>query len=317
MPDEPAGGANGNSAALHDDGTSSRHGTDDPDGGMTVASALRTAERLLSAAGIDGARLEATLLLGHVLGHSRAQLLAALSDPLGVESGSRFDELLARRAKREPLQYLRGRAPFLDFELEVRPGVLIPRPETEGLVERALDLWDPNHGSWAVDVGTGSGAIAIGLAIGQQEGRILAVDKSPVALDLAARNAARLDLRHRVAFVRGDFLRALDLSPDDIGIIVSNPPYVADGDEVDPEVRDHEPRDAWNSGPTGLEAYERIIPEASALLRRGRWLLLEIGYGQEQSVAALFEAVAWEATEVRPDFRGIPRVVAARKARDG
>jgi len=279
----------------------------------TVADALRDAEQRLDKAGIEGARFEATLLLGHVLGHSRAQLIAALSDPLTDEQQVRFTELTERRANREPLQYLRGRAPFLDFELEVQPGVLIPRPETEGLVERALELWDPSRGRWAVDVGTGSGAIAIALARAQPEGWVLAVDQSLAALGTAGTNADKLGVRPRVALVRGNFLRALDLSPDDIGIIVSNPPYVADDDEVDAEVRHHEPREAWAAGPTGLEAYERIIPEAAALLRPGRSLVLELGYGQEDAVRALLdECGGWDEPTVDPDHRGISRVLAVK-----
>lgn len=282
----------------------------------TVGGALRDAEQSLEAAGIEGARLEAGLLLGHILGHSRAQLLASLSDPVTADQLERFRELADRRADREPLQYLRGRAPFLDFELEVHPGVFIPRPETEGLVERALELWNPAAG-WAVDVGTGSGAIAIGLARGKPEGRVLAIDRSPTALNAAARNADRLGVRNRIAFVGGNFLRALDLSPDDIGIIVSNPPYVAEADELDPEVRHHEPRQAWASGPTGMEAYERIIPEAGALLRPGRALVLELGYGQEEPVRALLrESGCWEDAHVEPDYQGIPRILTADRARD-
>lgn len=281
-----------------------------------VGGALREAELRLAQAGIEGARLEATLLLGHLLGHTRAQIIAALSDPLSRHQLDGYHELVARRAQREPLQYLRGRAPFLDFELDVGPGVLIPRPETEGLVERALELWDPAQGAWAVDVGTGSGAIAIALARARPAGRVMAVDQSTTALNTAAGNADRLGVRRRLALVRGNFLRALELAPDDVGIIVSNPPYVADGDEVDPEVRHHEPRAAWAAGPTGLEAYQRIIPEAAALLRPGRALVLEIGYGQEAAVRHLLaECGGWDEPAVDADHQEIPRVVAARRAR--
>ena len=281
---------------------------------VTVGTALRATERRLESGGIEGARFEATLLLGHVLGQTRAQLLAALSDPLSDEQSAELDSLADRRAQREPLQYLRGRAPFLDFELDVAPGVLIPRPETEALVTRALELWDPAEGRWAVDVGTGSGAIAIGLAREQPQGWVLAVDQSLTALDMTARNAEKLGVRARVALVRGNFLRALELSPDDIGVIVSNPPYVADGDEVDDEVRHHEPREAWAAGPTGLEAYQRIIPEAAALLRPGRSLVLELGYGQEDAVRALLAEVGgWEEPSVDADYGGIRRILAVRR----
>ena len=286
-------------------------------GEPTVAAALRGAEERLEAAEIQGARIEATLLLGHVLGHSRAQLIASLSDTLTGEQLGDFEGLIERRLAHEPLQYIRGLAPFLDFELEVHPGVFIPRPETEGLVERALELWDPTNGGWAVDVGVGSGAISIALARGRPEGRVLAVDQSTTALDAALANAERLGIRSRIAFVRGNFLRALDLGPDDIGIIVANPPYAADDDEVDAEVREHEPRQAWNSGATGLEAYERIIPEAATLLRPGRFLVLELGYGQEEAVCGLLEADGrWNTPHVELDYRNIPRVLSAERARD-
>ncbi len=281
----------------------------------TVGAALQAAADQLEAAEISGARIEASILLGHVLGFSRAELLASLSDPLTEEQQHHFHRLVERRATREPLQYIRGLAPFLDVELGVHPGVFIPRPETEQLVEKALELWTPDDGHWAVDVGTGSGAIAIGLAMGQPKGHILAIDRSTVALDAASHNAETLDVRGRIAFMRGDLLRTMEIAPDDIGIIVSNPPYAADDDEVDPEVRYHEPSDSWAAGPTGLEIYERLIPEAAKLLRPGRALVLELGYGQEESVRALIEADRrWESPTVEPDFNDIPRVLTVRRA---
>lgn len=313
--DPSAPGPSGEAAWSSDGGTTSS--------GQAVAvaanvgGALRQAEMRLAQAGIHGARFEATLLLGHVLDHSRAQLLAALSDPLSQEQLDRYTDIVERRAAREPMQYLRGRAPFMDFELEVGPGVLIPRPETEGLVGRALELWDPAEGQWAVDVGTGSGAIAIALARAQPDGRVMAIDQSTPALDTAARNADRLGVRERLALVRGDFLRALELGPDDIGIIVANPPYVADNDEVDPEVRHHEPHAAWAAGPTGLEAYERIIPEAAALLHPGRALALELGCGQLDAVRRLLsECGGWDEPATDSDYQGITRLLSARRARD-
>lgn len=256
------------------------------------------------------------MLLGHVLGFSRAELLAGLSDPLNNDQQRHFHGLVERRAEREPLQYIRGIAPFLDFDLGVHPGVFIPRPETEQLVERALELWNPDTGHWAVDIGTGSGAIAIGMARGQPKGHILAIDQSTVALDAAAANADTLDVRARIAFMRGDLLHAMELAPEDIGIIVCNPPYIAYSDEVDPELRDHEPSEAWVAGPTGLEIYERLIPEAAALLRPGCWLVLELGFGQQESVTALLDADGrWDTPCVDVDFNDIPRVLAVRRAR--
>ncbi len=283
----------------------------------TVGAALKAAAAQLETAEISGARMEASILLGHVLGFSRAALLANLSDALTEEQQHHFHRLVERRATREPLQYIRGLAPFLDIELGVHPGVFIPRPETEQVVERALELWTPDDGHWAVDVGTGSGAIAIGLAMGQPKGHILAIDESTVALDAASHNADTLDVRGRIAFMRGDLLRSMELAPDDIGIIVSNPPYAAYSDEVDPEVRYHEPSEAWAAGPTGLEIYDRLIPEAAALLRPGRRLVLELGYGQDNPVAELLANDGrWDEPRIDPDFNDIPRVLTVRRARD-
>lgn len=283
----------------------------------TVGAALRAATDQLATAAASGARIEASVLLGHVLGFSRAELLASVSDPLTEKQQHHFHRLVERRATGEPLQYIRGLAPFLDIELGVHPGVFIPRPETEQVVEKALELWNPDDGHWAVDVGTGSGAIAIGLAMGQPNGHILAIDQSTVALDAASHNADTLDVRARIAFMHGDLLRSMELAPDDIGIIVSNPPYVAHGDEIDAEVRHHEPAEAWAAGPTGLEIYERLIPQAAALLRPGRPLVLELGYGQDTAVAELLATDGrWDEPHIDPDFNDIPRVLAVRRARN-
>ena len=283
----------------------------------TVGAALQAAVDQLGAADISGARIEASILLGHVLGFSRAELLASLSDPLTEEQQHHFHRLVERRATREPLQYIRGLAPFLDVELGVHAGVFIPRPETEQVVEKALELWNPEDGHWAVDVGTGSGAIAIALALGQPKGHILAIDQSTVALDAASHNADTLNVRGRIAFMRGDLLQSMELAADDIGIIVSNPPYAAYSDEVDPEVRYHEPSEAWAAGPTGLEIYERLLPQAAALLRPGRTMVLELGYQQDTRVEALLDADGrWEPPSIDPDFNDIPRVLTVRRARD-
>jgi release factor glutamine methyltransferase len=331
MADDPRRRAEPPPAAVPSEAASARHETrserggnarsrpaslaDREPGATTVGAALRAVERRLEAAGIEGARLESTLLLGHVLGLARAQLIAAFADPLSGDQARELHALATRRAAREPLQYLRGLAPFLDFELEVGPGVFIPRPETEQLVERALELWDPTAGRWAVDAGTGSGAIAIGLARGKPDGLILAIDQNPIALATARRNAERLGVADRILYARSDLLAAI--RPSAIGIIVSNPPYVVAGDEVDPEVRNHEPHEAWAAGPTGLEAYERIVPAAAALLPARRWLVLELGYGQQAAVSDLLEACGgWNAPTIDPDFQGIPRVLAARRAPD-
>lgn len=308
-----------------------------------VVDAVRWGEERLRHAGVRGARLQATLLVGQALGMDRAQVLANLREPVEAAGDARVRELIGRRAAHEPLQYLRGKAPFLDFDVEVQPGVFIPRPETELVVERALELWRPGEpwrrdvGSrWAVDVGTGSGIIAIALALARPWGRVCAIDVSSGALAVARRNARRLGVLDRIVFVRGDLLAPLgargtssgdsppgaagSLPPGVIrravGIVVSNPPYAPeDSPDVHHEVREHEPREAWAAGPTGLEVYRRLIPQAAALLLPGRPLVLELGYEQERAVPGLMAGDGrWGEPDVRPDFQGIPRVLTTRRS---
>jgi len=286
-----------------------------------VVDAVRWGEERLRHAGIRGARLQATLLVGQALGMDRARVLANLREPVPATGDDRVRELIERRVGHEPLQYLRGRAPFLDFEVEVEPGVFIPRPETELGVERALELWDPCTGIWAVDVGAGSGIIAIALARARPHGRVCAIDRSPEALSVARRNAHRLGVAHRILFVRGDLLEplgtgALGAARRAVGIVVSNPPYAPeDSPDVHREVREHEPREAWAAGPTGLEVYRRLIPQAADLLLPGRPLVLELGWEQERAVPDLAAVDGrWRHTEIRPDFQGIPRILTMRRS---
>lgn len=289
---------------------------DEEKGFGRVVDAVRWGEECLRHAGIRGARLQATLLVGHALGMDRARVLAHLTEPLGAVAEARVRELIQRRAAHEPLQYLRGRAPFLDFDVYVEPGVFIPRPETERVVERAVELWNPGTGGrWAVDVGTGSGIIAIALARARPDGLVCAIDRSHAALAVARRNALRLGVADRIAFVRGDLLAAVGRRAA-VGIVISNPPYAPeDSPDVHREVREHEPREAWAAGPTGLEIYRRLIPQAAELLLPGRPLVLELGYEQERAVPGLLAADGrWRAADVRPDFQGIPRVLAARRS---
>ena len=246
-----------------------------------------------------------------VLGLDRAHTLAALREPIGNDARARYEQLTARRAEHEPLQYIVGRAHFLDFEVAVRPGVFIPRPETELLVEAAQAAWSEREGP-ALDVCTGSGAIAIAIARGRPQGRVIATDLSPHALAAARENAVRLEVADRMDLVRSDLLSAFRLTtPTAIGVLVCNPPYAAEADVTQPEVRDHEPRLAWTSGPTGLEIYSALIPQASELLAAGTTMLLELGYGQQEAVAQMLaNAAGWSEPRVEPDFQGIPRVLA-------
>lgn len=283
-------------------------------GPVTVAAALRQAEARLRGAGIEAPRIQATSLLGHTLGLDRAGLLARLHDALGDDDATAFRGLVERRARHEPLQYLLGHADFLDFSVRVGPGVFIPRPETEQLVEAALAAWNPDH-DLAVDLCSGSGAIAIALARARREARVLAVELTGPALSSARLSARDGGVAERVRFLRGDLLSALRPGPgwrERLGCIVCNPPYAAEGEVAQPEVRDHEPPMAWLAGPRGTEAYERLVPQAADLLLPGRALLLELGYGQAEAVRSLLVANGhWADIRIDDDFQGIPRIVTA------
>lgn len=277
----------------------------------TLRSALRDAESALQGAGVDAPRIQATTLLCATLGIDRAALLARLDDRLAAEPAARFGALVARRAAREPLQYLLGRAPFLDFEVRVGPGVFIPRPETEQLVETALEAWDPGL-PLALDLCTGSGVIAIALARERRDTRVLAIDLSPHALAAARASAAALGVARRIDFLRADLLTALRPGAwrERLGVIVCNPPYVPPLEITQPEVRDWEPAIALHAGPDGLDAYRRVVPQAAALLLPGRPLLLELGFGQVEAVSALLEDDGrWDVPRVEADFQGIARVL--------
>lgn len=274
-------------------------------------------------------RRDAETLLLHVLERDRAWLLAHPEALLSADQQTRIAALLGRRAQEEPLQYLTGRQEFFGLDLRVTPEVLIPRPETEHLVEAVLTWAKEGSGRQPVplrllDVGTGSGAIALALATHLPHAEIVAVDLSPHALAVAQANAARLGLglEERLRFVTSDLLEAL--APDLVDglrfdAVVANPPYIplVDAAELASEVRDFEPHDALFAGPDGLAIYRRLIPQASAALRAGGLLAMELGYGQREAIEALFRAQPagqWSGWEFYPDLQGIPRVVKAFRA---
>ena len=205
----------------------------------------------------------------------------------------------------EPIQYITGVQEFFGLRFEVTPDVLIPRPETEHLVEAVLERISAE--ARIVDVGTGSGAIAIALAHALPRSLVTAVDLYPAALDVARRNAQRHGVSDRMTFLQSDLLEAVGRAEFDV--VVSNPPYIAEGEVLEPQVADYEPRSALYSGPTGLEVYERLIPQARRVLKPQGWLMMEIGYGQQPAVAALLGG--WDVLTFVPDLRGIPRVVLA------
>jgi release factor glutamine methyltransferase len=276
--------------------------------------AIKQGVERLQVRGRGDARLDAETLLMHVLKRDRAYLYAYPELELSCSELTHYDESLQRRACGEPLQYITGHQEFWGLDLLVTPAVLIPRPETEHAVEVALDLLREIKSPCLVDVGTGSGCIALALASELPEASIEALDISNAALDVARRNAKHLKLAHRVAFSQSDLLgRYLDGVPK-FDLVVSNPPYVGDSeaDKLQVEVREHEPHQAlFGGGKEGLDIYRRLIPQAARVLKPGGWLVMEIGYTQEQAIQALLSD--WNEVRSVADLQGIPRVVIARK----
>jgi release factor glutamine methyltransferase len=255
---------------------------------------------------------DAEHLLLHTLAAPRTLLFTDPSHPLTPEQQSRFDQTITRRLTGEPIQYITGEQEFYGLRLRVTPAVLIPRPETELLVEAALQRLPPNRPLHILDVGTGSGAIAIAIAHHLPQAHLTALDLSPAALEVARANAAEQGLEDRIRFLTSDLLAALDPQAR-YDAILSNPPYVPDSDRptLHPQVRDHEPHSALFAGPVGLEIYTRLIPQALAALHPGGLLALEIGHGQHEPIARLLQG--WHPLEFLDDLQHIPRVALARK----
>ena len=256
--------------------------------------------------GIESPRLDAELLLSATLEMDRVALYVNFERPLIADELARYREKVRRRADREPIQYILGETEFWSLPFSVNPSVLIPRADTEVLVEEALKRIDGC--SNVLDVGTGSGAIAVALAHDQPELRVTALDCSAEALEVARGNARRNGVLEHVDCLAGD-LNSLPPGPFDM--IVSNPPYIPsrNWEQLMPEVRDHEPRLALDGGEDGLEAYRRIAVQALKILSPGGWLLVEVGIGQAAVVSALFKAAGLSHVAQRDDYAGIPRVV--------
>jgi len=276
-----------------------------------VAVELEQAAALLAARGIDAARLEAEVLLADALGTDRAHLYSERTVP--EPARTRFAASLDRRGRREPLQHIRGRQEFFSRDFAVDPRVLIPRSETEEVVDTVLRRLRRVERPSILDVGTGSGVIAVTLALELPGARVCATDVSAAALEVAKANAERLGVGDRIAFRRGDL--ALPFAGERFAAVVSNPPYVPSGElaMLAPEVRDHEPRVALDGGPDGLDAYRGLAAcVADVLTERGE-LVAEIGFGQCAAVRDLFARTGATVVEVALDLSGIERVVVVRR----
>ena len=278
-----------------------------------MAQALAEAAARLQRAGIPGARGEARVLVAAATGLSREALIAEPERALSVAHRGRLADLVARRARREPMAYVLGRREFWSLDLGVGPGVLVPRPDTETVVEAVLEaLPDRRAPLRLLDLGTGSGCLLLALLSELPRATGLGVDAAPEAVAVAAANAAALGLAGRAAFRLGDWGRGLDGAYD---VVVSNPPYIPGRDiaTLEPEVRDFEPREALEGGEDGLDAYRRLAPDAARLLPAGGLAALEIGQGQAEAVGAIMSAQGLEPIGVRRDLAGIERCLILRR----
>jgi release factor glutamine methyltransferase len=282
---------------------------------MTVRDILNESTKALEAADIPSARLDAEVLLSFCLGCDRLEFYKNPVMTISETQLNAFRNLIARRLQWEPVAYITGRKEFWSFTLEVNSSVLIPRPDTEIIIEEALDVYR-NFTSLPVrilDIGTGSGAIAIALAKEIPGAKVVATDISIAALNLAQKNAATLGLKEKIDFRQGNLFEPVD---GFFNIIVSNPPYIAanDYEELPASVKAFEPREALFAGESGLEFYEKLIYQADGYLQKNGWLLLEIGAKQEAGIRGIIEGSGfYDSIEMRADYAGLPRVIKARR----
>lgn len=287
-------------------------------GGISFAEALARARYLLERAGVEQPRLEAEVLLAAVIGLTRTKVVTHPEYVLAGEARDNFWQLVDKRARGYPLQYLTGCQEFMSLPFKVTPNVLIPRGDTEVLVEAVLNRVDKNRRWLAADVGTGSGAIAVSLAYYLPKAFIYALDISPAALKVAEENARNLGVADRISFFQGDLLEPLLQQPEramSLDAVLANLPYIptAEWDRLPPEVR-HEPRLALDGGPDGLTLYRRLLPQAAKILKPGGLLALEIGFGQGEKIKELAKATgAYTAGEILRDWAGRERCFLLRR----
>jgi release factor glutamine methyltransferase len=279
---------------------------------ISIGTALSEAARTL-AANISEPRLDAALLMSHVIRRDRAFLIAHPAATIAEPQLKEFEVLIARRAQGEPLQYITGHQEFFKLDFEVTPDVLIPRPETELIVEAALELVDPNAAFVFADLGTGSGCLAVSILNECREARALAIDISEPALQIAQRNAERHRVADRLRLIQSDLFDAISVN-ETLDLIVSNPPYVSD-DEMKTLQREvqREPQAALAGGSDGLALIRRLLLEAPGHLRPGGYLVFEFGINQELAIRDLVDREIWKLIEIRNDLQQIPRTILLQK----
>lgn len=280
-----------------------------------IARTLRDASAALGASGIDDPSRQAASLLAMALQKDRTFLIAHPEYELTPGETSRFEGFLARRINREPLQYIRGTQEFYGLDFEVSPGVLIPRPETEMLVEKAIEVLPASDVANFCEVGVGTGCIFISILHNVKTARATGLDISAEALRVAAINAAKHDVAARAGLKISDVFDELG-SEEKFDLIVSNPPYIpkAEFETLQIEVRDFEPAGALTDGGTGLSIIGKIARDSPKFLKPSGFLLMEIGFGQAEAVGAMFDKNVWQRVDILPDLQSIPRVVMARLA---
>jgi len=262
--------------------------------------------------GIQSARLDAELLLGHILNKSRLQLYMDFDRIVAKEYLARYRELIKKRVERVPIAYLTNHKEFMSLSFYVDESVLIPRPETEVLVETVLKL--QSDGSQVLDLGTGSGAIVVTLAKQRADWKFVATDISPEAIAVAKKNAQRYEVAERIIFLQSDLFESFDESMK-FDYIVANPPYISSNEipTLMPEIRDYEPRIAIDGGPTGLNFIDRLVAEAPKFLTENGQLVFEFGYQQDDTVGNLIQSnPQYTDCDIIKDYAGIERVVVAR-----
>jgi release factor glutamine methyltransferase len=279
---------------------------------MTIQKVLADAASRLERAEVAESRLQAEYLLADLLDCDRGGLLVRRREELEPAVAELYEARLCRRVRREPLQHITGVQEFYGLRFEVNERVLVPRPESEGLVDAVLAL-DPPRRARVADLGTGSGCLAVALAVAKRDFRLHALDSSRAALEVARSNARRHGVAERIQFIEGNMASPPAAWRGIMDVVLSNPPYVSEAEwhHLEPEVRDHDPRQALVAGPSGLEAYRSLMPAAVALLRPGGRLLLELGYGQAEAVSGMARQHGLQVRQIKQDFQGIPRVLLA------